>query len=326
MSARHFDAKFGATRLDEVPRAPGVYEWLGPAEQTLYVGKAANLRNRLRQYRNASRRKAHRKMRALVAAGRLGDERVVTDVLPLAHHAEVGLREAAVFALARIHDARASAALVEAIGDHRPSVAALACIGLASSGDGKSVSAALAVLADRTRPDLVRAACAAGLAAAGGAASAGLIAAVGDTRTPDAAGIPGECREFQPQRAPDGVWVMIEEGKLTRITLSELSTVKTDKGFGLGDKPDAVKAAYPDAKATPHKYQDKPAEYITWWQGGPRTEAYVQDETARGVALDAAVATNIDPFVDLLDQGGVEHDAGRRTVDSGHRLPLLGGR
>jgi len=68
VSARRFDAKFGATRLDEVPRAPGVYEWLGPAEQTLYVGKAANLRNRLRQYRNASRRKAHRKMRALVAA------------------------------------------------------------------------------------------------------------------------------------------------------------------------------------------------------------------------------------------------------------------
>lgn len=68
MSARRFDAKFGATRIAEVPAAPGVYEWLGPAEQTLYVGKAANLRNRLRQYRNAGRKKAHRKMRALVAA------------------------------------------------------------------------------------------------------------------------------------------------------------------------------------------------------------------------------------------------------------------
>ncbi len=68
MSARRFDAKFGANRLDEVPRAPGVYEWLGPAEETLYVGKAANLRDRLRQYRNASRKKAHRKMRELVAA------------------------------------------------------------------------------------------------------------------------------------------------------------------------------------------------------------------------------------------------------------------
>jgi len=68
VSARRFDAKFGATRIDELPAAPGVYEWLGAEEQTLYVGKAANLRTRLRQYRNASRRKAHRKMRALVAA------------------------------------------------------------------------------------------------------------------------------------------------------------------------------------------------------------------------------------------------------------------
>ena len=68
MSARRFDAKFGANRLDELPRSPGVYEWIGPDDRTLYVGKAANLRNRLRQYRNASRKKAHRKMRALVAA------------------------------------------------------------------------------------------------------------------------------------------------------------------------------------------------------------------------------------------------------------------
>lgn len=68
MSARRFDTKFGATRIDDLPPAPGVYEWLGADDQTLYVGKAANLRSRLRQYRNAGRQKAHRKMRALVAA------------------------------------------------------------------------------------------------------------------------------------------------------------------------------------------------------------------------------------------------------------------
>ena len=117
---------------------------------------------------------------ALVAAGRLGDARVVADVLPMAKHAEVGLREAAVFTLARIRDPRAQAALAEAINDHRPSVVALACIGLASSGQSKAVATALAVLADRTRTDLVRAACAAGLAGAGGSASSGLVAAVGD--------------------------------------------------------------------------------------------------------------------------------------------------
>lgn len=115
-----------------------------------------------------------------------------------------------------------------------------------------------------------------------------VIAAAGDTRTPDAAGIPGgECIEFQPQRAPDGLWVMIEAGKLTRITIGEMSTLKTDKGLGLGDTAAAVKTAYgADAKASPHKYQDAPAEYITWWKGGPRAEPYVQDETARGIAYE----------------------------------------
>jgi hypothetical protein len=113
-----------------------------------------------------------------------------------------------------------------------------------------------------------------------------VVAAVGDTRTPDAAGIPGsECMEFQPQRAPDGLWVMLEANKVTRITVGDMSTVKTDKGLGIGDTPDAVKAAYPDAKSSPHKYQDAPAAYITWWTT-PRTEQYVQDETARGIVYE----------------------------------------
>jgi hypothetical protein len=113
-----------------------------------------------------------------------------------------------------------------------------------------------------------------------------VIAAVGDTRNPDAAGIPGsECLEFQPQRTPAGLWVMLEASKLTRITVGDMSTVKTDKGLGIGDTPDAVKAAYPDAKSSPHKYQDAPAAYITWWTT-PRTEQYVQDETARGIVFE----------------------------------------
>ena len=115
-----------------------------------------------------------------------------------------------------------------------------------------------------------------------------VIAAVGDTRTPDAAAIPdSECTEFKPLRAPDDFWVMLENDKLTRITIGELSSLKTDKGFGLGDTPDAIKAAYGvDAKTTPHKYQDKPAEYITVWTGGPRTEPYVEDDAARGIVYE----------------------------------------
>lgn len=116
-----------------------------------------------------------------------------------------------------------------------------------------------------------------------------VIAAVGPTRTPDAVGgpEPEACEEFRPERAPDDVLVMIVDGKLARISLVDMATVKTDKGLGLGDTADVVKTGYGDqAKPTPHKYQDKPAEYITWWKGGPRTEPYVEDESARGIVYE----------------------------------------
>ena len=122
-----------------------------------------------------------------------------------------------------------------------------------------------------------------------GMTKAEVIAAVGDTRTPGAVGgpEPESCEEFRPQNAPDDVLVMIVDGKLARISLVDMASVKTDKGLGLGDTADAVKTGYGDqAKASPHKYQDKPAEYITWWKGGPRTEPYVQDEAARGIVYE----------------------------------------
>jgi hypothetical protein len=115
---------------------------------------------------------------ALVAAGRLGDPRVVPEVLPLARHDEVGLREAAVFTLAGVADARATAALITSLADHRPSVAALACAGLAAGADPRGQRAALAV--DRQRDDLVRATCAVGFARAGAAAVPWLVGAVTD--------------------------------------------------------------------------------------------------------------------------------------------------
>jgi hypothetical protein len=121
-----------------------------------------------------------------------------------------------------------------------------------------------------------------------GMSAAEVIAAVGDTRTPDAVGIPdSDCLEFQPVRAPDGLWVMLEAGMLTRITITDLSAVRTRKGLGLGDTADAIKIAYgAEAKSTPHKYQDAPAAYITWWSGGVRAEPYVEDAGARGIVYE----------------------------------------
>lgn len=65
---RLFDRKFGADFLAGVPTRPGVYRLHDEAGALLYVGKAANLRRRLGQYRTAGRRKREGKRRALVKA------------------------------------------------------------------------------------------------------------------------------------------------------------------------------------------------------------------------------------------------------------------
>ncbi len=63
---KRFDVKFGEEFFLSLPHLPGVYRLLGETGTVIYVGKAKNLRRRLLQYRNAKRRKAHRKMRTLV--------------------------------------------------------------------------------------------------------------------------------------------------------------------------------------------------------------------------------------------------------------------
>lgn len=50
-----------------MPTSPAVYRIYAASGELIYVGKAKNLRRRLGQYRNAKRRKAHFKMRQIVA-------------------------------------------------------------------------------------------------------------------------------------------------------------------------------------------------------------------------------------------------------------------
>lgn len=78
---RLFDLKLGPDFLTTVPTAPGIYRIYDAADTLLYVGKATNLRRRLAQYRTISRRKAHRKRRALVkAAARIAWEVCESDL------------------------------------------------------------------------------------------------------------------------------------------------------------------------------------------------------------------------------------------------------
>ena len=112
-----------------------------------------------------------------------------------------------------------------------------------------------------------------------------VTAAVGADSQPNAVGgaDPASCDEFHPARAPEGLRVMMVDDRLARITLARAATLKTDRGFGLGDAASAIKASYGGAViAQPHKYQSAPAEDLFAWTRGGST-AYVVDPSARGV-------------------------------------------
>lgn len=110
--------------------------------------------------------------------------------------------------------------------------------------------------------------------------------ALGRDSNPEAVGgpDPDSCDIFHPARAPQGMMVMVENGVLTSIWLGTGSTLRTDRGFGVGDTATAIKAAYGQtAHVSPHKYSAAPAEYITTWSVGGAA-GYVQDPAARGIA------------------------------------------
>ncbi len=137
-----------------------------------------------------------------------------------------------------------------------------------------------------------------------GMSMADITAALGPDANPSAVGgpDPATCNQFRPERAPDGMLLMVENGVLTRISLIRENTLRTDRGFGLGDTAAAVKAAYgADAVVTPHKYIGLPAEYIAVWTNlRPAPSDYVQDANARGIVYE----TDAEGIVRSIHAGG----------------------
>ena len=113
-----------------------------------------------------------------------------------------------------------------------------------------------------------------------------VTAALGADADPDAVGgpEPQQCDEFRPERAPAGLFVMIEEGRLTRISLSEGSDIATSEGIRVGDPASAVTRAYGDrVYDAPHEYVGPQGRYLTIWTTGDTPAPYVENEAARGI-------------------------------------------
>lgn len=137
-----------------------------------------------------------------------------------------------------------------------------------------------------------------------------VVTALGPDANPNAVGGPDQeaCDLFHPVRAPEGLYVMIQSGVLTRISLQDNTTLKTDRGFGIGDGASAIKAAYGEtAHVQPHHYLGLPAEYITVWTntGGAalNEHGWIPEDTtpdARGIRYE----TNVEGVVTEIHAGG----------------------
>jgi excinuclease ABC subunit C len=68
--SQDFDKKWGIDFIRTVPDTAGVYIFRDDTAAPIYVGKAKNLRRRLSQYRLATAKKVHRKMRLIVRKAR----------------------------------------------------------------------------------------------------------------------------------------------------------------------------------------------------------------------------------------------------------------
>jgi hypothetical protein len=129
-----------------------------------------------------------------------------------------------------------------------------------------------------------------------GMTRAEVVAALGEDANPNAVGGPDPeaCDQFRPERAPENLLLMLEQGVLTRISVSEGSDLETERGFGVGDSAADIKAAYgDDAQVSPHKYVEAPAEYITVWTDGPSDAPYREDADARGVVYEIGRDGNV---------------------------------
>ena len=102
-----------------------------------------------------------------------------------------------------------------------------------------------------------------------GMSRAEVVAAAGEDANPDAVGgpDPDRCDEFRPSNAPAGILVMLENGVLTRISVSRTADIRTPEGFSVGDQGSDVIAEYGSrAQVDPHQYWEPPAKYITVWR------------------------------------------------------------
>jgi len=74
------------------------------------------------------------------------------------------------------------------------------------------------------------------------------------------------CIEMDAQSTFPGVYFMFVNRRLSRVSLTEPSRVKTPRGIGIGASEAQVRRAYPRGlRGEAHEYTGAPARYLTYW-------------------------------------------------------------
>ena len=95
-----------------------------------------------------------------------------------------------------------------------------------------------------------------------GALEVGQAVPAGSGWAEQGAQISDECRTVASPAHP-GVYAIVEDGKVRRVTVGRGSDVKLTEGIGVGAGEAEVRAAFPGFRAEPHKYSETPAKYLT---------------------------------------------------------------
>jgi hypothetical protein len=79
-----------------------------------------------------------------------------------------------------------------------------------------------------------------------------------------------DCRQDEFPAYPS-VSIMAERGVITRIAVAAPSTLRTDRGFGIGSREAEILRAYgPAMKVETAAYEEEPAHDLTFWASGEK--------------------------------------------------------
>ena len=109
-----------------------------------------------------------------------------------------------------------------------------------------------------------------------------------------AVGGPGDvdsCHFLSVGAQPPVLLYMVEQGKVTRVTIRAGSPATTDKGLGIGATEAQVRAAYPNIETQPHKYVEGGKDLFAWTEKDKRGVRYELDPQGKVTHIHAGDRT-----------------------------------